>query len=512
MNKIKTLKLNIITAILPWIILAVIGFVKIKFFINIYGDETNGFVQLITQIYGYLSLVEMGFGSAIIYKLYKPLSQGDKESVTKLFNGSKATYKNIAIKLCSMAVIAAFIVPIFFKMESMSKPKMVLIFLIFAVDYFGKYIFDLPYRTLLYADQKKYKANIIINVSTLIVKGVELGLILTGIDYLFVLISNVILNTTSYVIFSKIVKKEYTWLNMTDEKDLTAREMSKDIMGHKIARIAFYGTDNIIISMTKNLGLAATSIYSSYNYIISAIRNILELLFSSPLEILGNKFAKDGSKKGEVESLYNEILSLTYFVGIMTCSVYFVAMNKLAEVWINKGYVLGTFTMIVFSLYIWYECVGRTNLTMIEANGKYKETKWIEYACVVTNITLSFILARYLKIAGVVLATVIAMAFIRHPFQTRFLYKDLFGMKMKKSFIKFIIYTIFMLVMCGLNYFVMTFFNMYGNLNYFTWFLNTFIIIVIDAVLVFGVCYAFDKSFRKGVKRFINRGKKNGEN
>ena len=149
---------------------------------------------------------------------------------------------------------------------------------------------------------------------------------------------------------------------------------------------------------------------------------------------------------------------------------------------------------------------------MIEANGKYKETKWIEYACVVTNITLSFILARYLKIAGVVLATVIAMAFIRHPFQTRFLYKDLFGMKMGKSFVKFIIYTVFMLAMCGLNYFVMTFFNMYGNLNYFTWFLNTFIIIVIDAVLVFGVCYAFDKSFRKGVKRFINRGKKNGEN
>ena len=146
MNKIKTLKLNVITSILPWIILAVIGFVKIKFFIRVYGDETNGFIQLITQIYGYLSLVEMGFGSAIMFRLYKPLALGNKEETVKLFNGSKKIYKNIAIKLCSMAFVVAFIVPIFFRMETMSKAKMVAIFLIFAVDYFTKYIFDLPYR------------------------------------------------------------------------------------------------------------------------------------------------------------------------------------------------------------------------------------------------------------------------------------------------------------------------------------------------------------------------------
>lgn len=508
MNKIKTLKLNIITSILPWVILAVIGFLKIKLFINVYGDETNGFVQLITQIYGYLSLVEMGFGSAIVYKLYKPLSTDDKEAVSKLFNGSKKTYKNVAIKLCSMAVVVAFIVPLFFEVTSISKNMMVLIFLLFAIDYFTKYIFDLPYRTLLYADQKKYKANIIINVSTLIVKTVELGLILTGINYVFVLISNIILNTISYIIFSRIVKKEYPWLAMSDEVDLTAKDMSKDIMGHKVARIAFYGTDNIIISLTKNLGLVVTSIYGSYNYIISAIRNIFDLLFSSPLEILGNKFAKSNEKKEEIEGLYTEILSVTYFVGIIVCSAFFVAINKLIEVWINKDYVVSTITVLIFSIYLWYECVGRTNLTMIEANGKYKETKWIEYACVIVNISLSFILAGFFGIAGVVGATIISVAFIRHPFQTRFLYKNFFEMKMLKSFIKFFVYTILMLVMCGMNHIFVESLGLYSNLNYITWGITSLGICIVDTVLLFIIFYVFDKSFRKASQRFLKRRRK----
>ncbi len=503
MNKIKTLKLNIITSILPWIILAVIGFIKIKFFIMIYGDETNGFIQLITQIYTYLSLVEMGFGSAIIYKLYKPLAEGNKEEVTKLVNGSKKTYKGIAIKLFGMATIAAFVLPFFLEMETMSKAKMITIFMVFAVDYFVKNIFDLPYRTLLYADQKKYKANIIINVATLIVKAVELCLILTGLDYLLVLTSIVILNVTSYIIFSKIVKKEYSWLDMTKEIDLTTKEMSKDVMGHKVSRIVFYGTDNIIISMTKNLGLTATSIYGSYNYIITAIRNILDMFFASPLEILGNKFAKNNAKKGEAESLYNEILSATYFIGVIISVVTFSSISKLVEVWINKDYVLDSITMLIFAIYVWYECVGRTNLTMIEANGKYKETKWIEFTCVAVNIILSIIFARFFGIAGVVGATVISMAFVRHPFQTKFLHRSIFKTGMKKSFGKFILYTISMLTICAINYLLIQKLNIYSNLNYFTWIVDTLIIAAINSIVLFIGCYMLDSSFKKVVKRFI---------
>ena len=71
MKKTKRSMLNIVTSIIPSFILIIIGFLKFKFFINVYGDDLNGIVQLITQIYAYLSLAELGFGAATNVKLYK---------------------------------------------------------------------------------------------------------------------------------------------------------------------------------------------------------------------------------------------------------------------------------------------------------------------------------------------------------------------------------------------------------------------------------------------------------
>ena len=53
-----------------------------------------------------------------------------------------------------------------------------------AIDYLLKYIFDLPSRILLYADQKRYKANIVVNISSIVIKAIELLLIYTALNYI----------------------------------------------------------------------------------------------------------------------------------------------------------------------------------------------------------------------------------------------------------------------------------------------------------------------------------------
>lgn len=507
MNKVKTLKLNILTSVLPWVVLAVVGFIKIKFFINAYGSELNGFIQLIAQIYGYISLVELGFGSAITYKLYKPLADGNKEEVAKLFNGAKKIYKNVAIKMLILGILTAVVLPFILKYKTLEIYTILAVFLLYALDYLLKYILDLPCRILLYADQKRYKANIIVNISTLIIKIIEVLLILTSINYIIVLAAIIALNTISYLILNSFTKKEYPWMKSTKEIDLTAKEMSKDVMAHKISRIVFYGTDNIIISTTNGLGLAVASIYGSYNYIIAAIRSILDLFLTSPLELLGNKFAKGKQNKEGNYSLYREFVKATYFLGIIISATFFVCMGNLVEVWINKGYVLDTVTTFVFSIYIWYECISRTNLTMIEANGKYKETKYIEIIAVILNIVLSLILVRYLGIMGVVLATVIALMLIKQPLQTRFLYKNIFNKKIIKSMLIFVLYTIFMISICFLNTYIVKLFSLFIAKTFIAWIIGTLIILVIDSIITFLSMYLLDKSFKLAVKRFLNKQK-----
>lgn len=507
MNKVKTLKLNILTSVLPWAILAFVGFIKIKLFINIYGSELNGFIQLIAQIYSYISLVELGFGAAITYKLYKPLAVGNKEKIASLFNGARKTYKKVAIKMLGIGIVTSIVLPFILNYETLSIKTLIPVFLLYSLDYLLKYIWDLPCRILLYADQKRYKANIVVNVATLIVKGVELLLITTGLNYLLILGIIILLNAISYIALYIFTKKEYPWLKEYKEVDITAREMSKDIMAHKLSNVVFYGTDSIIISTTKGLGLAVSSIYGSYNYIITAIKNILGFVLTSPLELLGNKFAKENQDMDKNYALYREFVKSTYFIGIVLAATFCVCISNLMEIWISKEYILDTLTIIIFSLYIWYECISRTNLTIIEANGKYKETKYIEIAASILNIVLSLVLVRVWGIKGVVLATVISLAIIKQPLQNKYIYKGIFKKKCIKSMGIFLVYTIVFISVCILNILLANKTPLFNSVSIWYWLVSTLIIALLDSIILFIPMYLLDKSFKNVVKRFINKRK-----
>ena len=66
-NSIK----NSVSSIVVNVITILIGFIAQKVFINILGSEYLGINGVFTNIISMLCLVEVGFGPAIIYNLYK---------------------------------------------------------------------------------------------------------------------------------------------------------------------------------------------------------------------------------------------------------------------------------------------------------------------------------------------------------------------------------------------------------------------------------------------------------
>ena len=79
-NSIK----NTVVSILMSIITILIGLVTQKIFIKILGTEYLGINGLFTNILSMLAIAELGIGSAIIYILYKPIAQNDKEKIKSL--------------------------------------------------------------------------------------------------------------------------------------------------------------------------------------------------------------------------------------------------------------------------------------------------------------------------------------------------------------------------------------------------------------------------------------------
>ena len=67
---------------------------------------------MFTNIISMLSITDLGIGTAIIYKLYKPLSDGDTEAVKSIIKFYKSAFRVIAIIITFFGIIVSFFLPV----------------------------------------------------------------------------------------------------------------------------------------------------------------------------------------------------------------------------------------------------------------------------------------------------------------------------------------------------------------------------------------------------------------
>ena len=72
---------NIIVALISNALNIVLGVVVQSIFLKTLGEEYLGLNTVLTSILSMLSIAELGLGSAIIYNMYKPIANKDKEKI-----------------------------------------------------------------------------------------------------------------------------------------------------------------------------------------------------------------------------------------------------------------------------------------------------------------------------------------------------------------------------------------------------------------------------------------------
>ena len=88
MRKKKSFR-NFVTSFFPYLIVLILGFVKIDVFLSTLGEEIYALNQLFFQLFAYISLAEAGACTYIIQLYYKHFVNGDKEKIKETYQGSK---------------------------------------------------------------------------------------------------------------------------------------------------------------------------------------------------------------------------------------------------------------------------------------------------------------------------------------------------------------------------------------------------------------------------------------
>ena len=108
----KTAKNLIIGTVLTTAI-ALLGLIKIKVFLNYLGDEATVIYQLFNQIFSYISLVDAGLTSSILYSSYKPVSVNNTKKTNAILKGGRKFYNIIALIIIVIGVLISFKIDFF---------------------------------------------------------------------------------------------------------------------------------------------------------------------------------------------------------------------------------------------------------------------------------------------------------------------------------------------------------------------------------------------------------------
>lgn len=437
---------NSVVGLLMKLFNLLLTFVVRTLFITILGKEYLGINGLFTNILTILSFAELGIGNAIVYSMYKPLSEKNYEKVNALMKFYHQCYCVIGLVIIIIGLIITPFIPNLISGYTLEL-NIYLLFVLYLINTAVSYFFS-SRTSFLSASQQQYKVDIYQQMIKA-VKEIGMGVVLVVThDFILYLVTNIILE----IIFSIII---YVWIG---NKNLFLKEKStvpltKDeltsigknvsaLLLYKIATTVLGGTDNIIISAY--IGLETVGILSNYTLVVTNVTNFTNILSTSITASVGNLNVENDTEKQE--RIFNSLLLVSFWIfGIISIGM-LLFFNPVFKLWLGKEYLMSWAVVFAISLNFYVGGLQTAGYTFRITKGYFTQSKYFPVLNVILNLGLSIFLVTRCGAFGVLIATPISRIITTTLVDPYYVYK--LGFK-KSPFIFYGKYFMLLLVQTG---------------------------------------------------------------
>lgn len=448
LNKTKNTIQGTLWGITNKVVALVFPFIIRTILIRKLGAEYAGLSSLFTSILQVLSLADLGIGTAIVFSMYKAVSEDDKKTLSAYLNYFRRVFFIIGIVILGIGLLAMPFLKYLINGDVPADINLYILYLIYLSNTVISY-FAFAYRSAILsayqreADNSKFQ--IACNIMMYIVQIVVLLLFENYYLYiLFLPIFTLVLNISRYL----YVCKKYPDIKCEGMISATQRKkIKKNISAlflHKVGSVTVNTLDNVIISSF--LGLLPLANYNNYYYLISAVTAIILIFFSSLTAGVGNSIITEDREK--VKQDFYTIFYLNGFIVVVSTVCFFSMYQDFITVWIGKEYLFDYITMILFCVYYYVHTIRRTIIAYRDAAGMWVDNKWQPVVSAMVNLILNIILVQVVGINGVIISTIVSMILIDIPWETGKLIKELFNESAKKYVVRLIYYTLIVILSC----------------------------------------------------------------
>lgn len=495
-TRIANSKRNIYAGVINRCIMMILPLITRTVMVQTLGKSYLGIGSLFSSILKVLNLTELGFGSALVFSMYKPIAEKDDNKICALLQLYKKIYHIIGAVILFGGLCLLPVLKYLIKDGWPEDINIYIIYCIYLVNASVSYFAFAYKRALLTAYQK---TSVITNANTVfstVSYGLQIGLLFLIHNYYVYVLLLPFFAVVENIYLSHITDKYYPELKchgtISKEEKLVIKNHVKGIALQKICSTSRNSFDSIVVSMF--IGLIAIGIYNNYYQIMISVHAFLYIIPNAIRASAGNSVAKESVAKNYDD--FRKFHFLYLWIGTWCCTCLVCLFQPFMIIWMGEDMLLPYSSVILFCIYFLELCMSDIQALYKDAAGLWWYGRYRTIIEAITNLILNFVLGYYFGINGILFATIISMLLIGFGYGGYIVFRYYFsGYSILKYFFTLIIYIVITTGICMGTLFICSLITFNG---FFLLFCRAIICIIVPNFLMY-IVYCRTKVFKESL-------------
>lgn len=433
MERTKNFIRNTFYGIINTLVMMLLPFVIRTEMLYILGEEYIGLNSLFTSVFSVLNFAELGFGSAIVYYMYRPIAANDEDSICALLKLFRKFYYFVG---CAILILGIIIMPFLKHLIHGVWPEDINIYVLYLVFLFNAvfgYFFWGYKACILTAHQRNDVTSKISLLVYIWIYLVQVAVLVVFRNYYVYVIFTPVCTILVNIVTALTVRKMYPQYFCRGKVSSEVRAgMKKKLLGlicYRLGGTALVSVDNIVISSF--LGLLILGKFNNYYYILFAVGSMLTIFHNSLTAGVGNSLETETPEKNYQD--YKMLVFINHWMcgwcGVCLLCLY----QSFMWLWVGKDRLFGMDTVILCVLYFYISYVRKIVTVYRDAAGVWYEDRFRPLVTVILNLILDIIFVNLFGINGILFSTIFISFVISYPWELKVFYNTV----LKRSSIEY---------------------------------------------------------------------------
>lgn len=384
------------------------SFVSRRVLVYSMGKEYVGLGSLVGNMAVLLTLLDFGASSAVIFRLYKPLADGDEKSVSEILSYYRRLCRLSAFLTAAAGLLYLPYVPraaVGFSDQELLYAVYLLRLLPLSAGYFFS-----PFRVLLFADQKNYVAQWISYGFGGVCVLAECLSLLCFHRYILSLCFCVFFSLLEDLTLRRTVKTMYPDVDFSGGQKASPvlrRSLGREILSLQptcIAATLLCTVDNFLVVYL--FGVAGNGLYSNYNMLLGYAMMFSVTLIGALSASVGNLGASEKPEKAR--RIFSITCLAAFFPVNIAATILFVLTDDIMALWLGRENLLSPWVSIALAMHFFLRALRQNTLMFRDAYGLYRRERIKPFLELFLSIAFSYVLGKRMGLGGVYVGQALA--------------------------------------------------------------------------------------------------------